>query len=158
MSQIRIAKAVDTAAFPGATFVVDGSPPITQCEETLIADGVPEWTATESTITISISLAAIDVVGSICRIIDSASDNGDWDIIAQNGQILTLDHVFVGLPGIATAVLRETAGAYLTRSQASFQKYIETQSKAHTTKGGQLYTDITDPPINGACSNTWNPE
>ena len=69
-----------------------------------------------------------------------------------------MDHQTSGDEDFATVDVHDAGQAYLTRNQSSFQRFIENQSKAHTTKGGQLYTDITDPPMDDACSDTFNPE
>ncbi len=158
MGQIRTAKAGDLAAFPSSTFVINDTPPIAQCQETKIVDSNPSWTQTESTITILISLAAIDVVGKQLDIFDSPFDDGNYTVLAQNGQVLTIDHVFAGGAGISDAEIHDQAGPYLTRNESSFQRFIENEGQAHTTKGGQLFTDTPTPPMNAACSDTFDPQ
>lgn len=157
MSQIRTTKAVDVGAFPGSTFVIDGSPPISQCQETQIVDATPDWTAGLTTITITPSLAAIDVTGKKVTIFNSPNDDGTWNILSQNGQIITTNWTFIGPELGATATIHDAGQAYLTRNESSFQRFIEDQGKAHTTKAGQLYTDLADPPMDDACSDTWAP-
>ena len=159
MSQIRIAKRGDIGAFPGSKFVVDDTPPIAQCQETQFTVLGPSWPPSGSVITAAGStFDDISLLGKICTIAGSASDDGDYEVLAQTSTTLTIDHTFIGTEGVATVIVHDDLQAYLTRNKQSFAKYIDVNYKAYTIKGGQLYTDLADPPMDDACSDTWSPD
>ena len=63
----------------------------------------------------------------------------------------------IGIDGGATCIVHDDGQAYLTRDEQSFAMFIRDQSGPYTFKAGKLYTGITNPPLNAACSDTWNP-
>lgn len=158
MSQIRTAKAADLGAFPGSTFVIDGSPPIAQCQETQITSGGAFGFDGLSTIELFNAFIGIDLTAKQVTITLSNFNDGTYDILSNTDSILTVDYVFQGDDFDFTIAVKDPGQAYLTRNESSFQRFIESKSKAHTTKGGQLYTDLADPPMDDACSDTWSPE
>lgn len=157
MSQIRTAKAVDVGAFPGSTFVVNGTPPIAQCEESSINFLNATTTAGGNTLTkIGISIG-IDLSNKTVTIAAPPLNAGDYIILSNTDDVLTLATTTPNASAVNTGNIKDTGQAYLTRNESSFQRFIESEGKAHTTKGGQLFTDIADPPMDDACSNTFNP-
>lgn len=159
MSEIREAKNVDLGAFPGATFVVVDTPPIAQCQETQLTLLGCSWPPSGSLISIAgLTLDDIIIVGKKVTIAGTAADDGTYDILEQTTNTITIDHTFTGSDAGNTCIAHDTGQTYLTRNKQSFAKYIHDNSKAYTIKGGQLYTNIADPPMNGACSDTWSPK
>ena len=158
MSQIRIAKASDLRAFPGSTFVVDDTPPNTQCSETKITTNSASSTAGQPTLTKAAKFAGIDLAGKNVQIFAPPANVGNYLILSNTDDILTLATNVPTTSAGNDIDVTDSGQAYLTRNESSFQRFIESQSKAHTTKGGQLYTDITDPPMDDACSDAWNPD
>ena len=158
MSQIRIAKRGDVQAFPAAAFVIDGSPPIAQCQETQINEVNATITTGLYTITKVGAFAGIDLAGKKVIVSNSTSDNGVHNILSNTDDVLTTDHQFQDDEVDITISCFDFGQAYLTRNESSFIRFIESQGKAHTTKGGQLFTDVADPPMDDACSDTWSPK
>lgn len=158
MSQIRTAKAQDTEAFPGTKFVVNDTPPIAQCQEAQIVAINADSTEAGNTFTKVGAFAGIDLAGKIATETAVPPNSGDYTIISNTDDVLIVTPTTPVASGANLVTVHDPGQAYLTRNESSFTRYIENQSGAHTTKGGQLYTDITDPPMNGACSDTWAPE
>ena len=158
MSQIRTAKAGDVGAFPGSTFVVDGSPPIAQCQETQITLAGGLAVPGEYTITKVGLFAGINLAGKKVTLTAPPGDVGTFNILSNTDDVITTDHQMVDGGPVYAGTIHDAAQAYLTRNESSFQRFIEAQAKAHTTKGGQLFTDLADPPMDDACSDTWAPE
>ncbi len=157
MSQIRTAKVVDLGAFPGSKFVITDTPPITQCQESLISDPGIQFFLGDNIVFANRDTSDIDLTGKEVTIQNSPSDDGLYNILKHVGTNLTIDHIFIGNSGGALGSYHDVGEVYLTRNQTSFRKFIENEGKAHTTKGGQLYTDLTDPPMDDACSDLFNP-
>ena len=158
MAQLRNARSGDKSAFPGAVFVVEGTPPDTQCEEPVQGDTSISWTIGESIIRNVSGLNSNNFIGKDCEVYSSDSDDGHYDVLAQTDTTITVDHVFVGSSALAALDFRDAPGQTLTRTPAGFQQFIHSQGKAHTTKGGQLYTDIASGPLAPACSLLFNPQ
>lgn len=158
MSQIRTAKAVDIGAFPGSKFVVDDTPPIAQCQETKITAALCSITTGSPIITKAGAFVGIDLAGKEVVVTGTLDDNGTYGILSNTDNAITTDHNMQQSEFAVNITVQDIGQAYLTRNESSFIRYIENQSKAHTTKGGQLYTDLADPPMDDACTDTWNPE
>lgn len=159
MSQLRNAKAGDLEAFPGATFVVNDTPPETQCQETEITEINCQVSAGFPTITKIGAFIGIDLAG---KKVDTGNinppNNGTWNVLSNTDDVLTTDHVFTAGGAVATIDVYDLGQAYLTRNESSFQRFTENAGKAHTTKGGQLFVDVAAGPLAGACSDTFNPQ
>lgn len=147
----------DIDTFPGAVFEQVGDVPIAQCEETQIVDAGPVWTISQNTIVFAAAGVDINLIGKIITVANSASDNGDWTIIAQVDNTLTLNHTWIGAAAGADIVIHDTGQAYLTRNSQSFAQFIHDLGYAYTIKGGKLYTDCPNLTLADACTNTWNP-
>jgi len=158
MSQIRIAKAGDVGAFPGSAFVVDGSPPIAQCQETEIASATGISQAGSPILTDVGEFVGIDLTNKQIEIFNPLPNRLTANILSNTDDTVTLDTNIPAADPVNDYAIRDPGQTYLTRNQSSFQRFIEDQAKAHTTKGGQLFTDLADPPMDDACSDTWNPE
>ena len=158
MGQLRVARSSDKAAFPGAAFVVEGTPPITQCEELTQSDSSVDWTIGESVIRNVSQLNQNNVIGKTVEISSSASDDGFHTILGQTDTTLTIDHTFIGSSATVIIDITDAPGQNLTRTPAGFQQFIHNAGKAHTTKGGQLFTDIASAPLAPACSITFDPQ
>lgn len=158
MSQIRIAKAGDLGAFPGSTFVVDDTPPISQCQETqIVATGCQALMDT-AIIHKALVGVGIDLTGKKAVVVGTTGDDGTYNVLSNTDGTVTIDHTFTDNELFFTTTIKDAAGAYLTRNQSSFTRFIQNQGNAYTTKGGQLFTDLTDPPMDDACSDTWSPD
>lgn len=158
MSQIRTAKAGDVGAFPGSAFVVDDTPPIAQCQETQISEVEGEITNGQYTLTQVGVFAGLDLTGKTVTIAHPVPEIGTYNILSNTDDVITTDHQFGTTNGSTDYTIQDPGQAYLTRNESSFQRFIENQGKAHTTKGGQLFTDLADPPMDDACSDTFNPQ
>ncbi|MCK5480829.1 MAG: hypothetical protein KAJ06_06770 [Gammaproteobacteria bacterium] len=157
MSELRAAKSGDHGSFPGSTFVVDDTPPNTQCQESPIAaaDGL---SITDDTIISDVeAFLGIDLTGKKVTVTAPPADVGTFNILSNVGNIIFTDHVFIETGPNVNYSVHDAGQAYLTRNESSFTRFIENEGKAHTTKGGQLFTDIENPPLADACSDTFNP-
>ncbi|MBA7709905.1 hypothetical protein ES703_118831 [subsurface metagenome] len=157
MSQIRQAKVGDSQAFPGSAFVINNTPPIAQCQESQTADVNCTIATGPKTITKIGAWAGLDLAGKKVTVTNTLIDDGEFNIISNTDDVLTTDHSFGRDEATVTTACHDNGQAYLTRNESSFTRFIENQGNAHTTKGGQLFTDLTDPPMDDACSDTWNP-
>lgn len=158
MSQIRAAKAIDTGAFPGSTFVINNTPPITQCQESQLVVANVDIATAQKTITKIGAFAGINLSGKKVTVAGSTADDGTYEILSNTNDILNTDHTFIFTETFTGITIHDPAQAYLTRNESSFTRFIENEGKAHTTKAGQLYTNLPDPPMNDACTDTWNPQ
>lgn len=159
MGQVRTAKTGDLNAFPGTAFVIDDTPPAAQCTEVQITLAAPTFVPAGNAITSAVPrMTDISVIGKKATIAGSPSDDGTYDITAETDSTITIDHTFVGNDGGCAVTCHDSGQAYLTRNMQSFAKYIHNQGAAYTIKGGQLYTNIADPPIDAACTTVWNPQ
>lgn len=157
MSQLRTANAGDRTAFPGSTFVIDETPPITQCQEAQISEINASFVSGQVTITKVGAFVGIDLTGKTVTVSGTVQDNGTFNILSNVDDVITTDHTWFGNDNFATITVQDPGEAYLTRNESSFTRFIENESRAHTTKGGQLFTDTPSPPMNNACSDTFDP-
>lgn len=157
MGQIRTARPIDLNSFPGSTFSVDDTPPIAQCQETQIAAPTVSTTVGLYTITKAAAFAGINLAGKKVTVSGSLADDGTYNIISNTDDVLITDHAFQTTESTATATCHDDGQAYLTRDSNSFARYAESQSAAYTFANRRLYTDIADPPMNDACTDTWSP-
>lgn len=158
MAQLRTAKAGDVGAFPGSTFVIDDTPPITQCQESQITAINCLIAAGLNTIQRPSNFSGIDLTDKKVTVTNTLVDDGIYDILSNDDDFLHTSHTFANDDATTTIAVHDAGQVYLTRNESSFQRFIENSSKAHTTKGGQLYTDVADPPLNNACSDTFDPQ
>lgn len=158
MPQLRTAKAGDVGAFPGSNFVVDDTPPNTQCQETQIT-GIDGLSITDDIIVSDIeAFVAIDLAGKKITITAPPADVGTFNIISNAPNLVFTDHVFIETGPNVVYSIHDPGQAYLTRNESSFVRFIENEGRAYTIKGGQLFTDTPSPPMNTACSDTFNPQ
>ena len=158
MSQIRTAKSNDVAAFPGSKFVIDGTPPDTQCKEPQIASFAATIVNGLPTMTEIGLFAGIDLTGKEVQVFAPPASAGIYAVLSNTDDAITTDHTFTEDSGAAAATVQDPGENFLTRNESSFTRYIENAGQAHTTKGGQLFTDIPDPPMDDACTTTFNPD
>ena len=158
MSQLRTAKAVDVGAFPGSTFVVDDTPPIAQCQEAQISQVNATVLILQFTIDKTGAFAGINLAGQKVTVTNTIADNGTYNVLSNDDDCLTTDHEFQANDASTTITVQDAGETFLTRNEPSFQRFIENKGKAHTTKGGQLYTDVASVPMADACSDTFDPQ
>lgn len=158
MGQLRAAKASDRGAFPASTFVVDDTPPITQCQETKLSATTCTITAGMPTITKVAAFIGIDLAGKEVVIANVGPDDGTYNILSNTDDVLITDHTFAFSETTGIIDVQDVGQVYLTRNESSFTRFIENEAQAHTTKGGQLFTDTPSPPMNAACSDTFDPQ
>lgn len=158
MSQIRTAKASDVGAFPGSRFVVDHTPPIAQCQESQLSGNNGITLAGQAFLTEAGAFAGVDLAGKQVTVLGPPPNSGLKTILSNTDDTIIVDSPYNAEDNNNGWTVQNTGQVYLTRNESSFQRFIESQSKAHTTKGGQLYTDLPDPPMDDACSDTWNPQ
>ena len=158
MSQLRTAKAVDVQAFPGSTFVVDDTPPIAQCQESQLVEALVPLSSGDNFLEKAGIFTGINLAGKKLDITASTNNDGTFNVLSNTDDIVIIDHTISGPPGTCTLTVHDVGQAYLTRNEPSFQRFIENEGQAHTTKGGQLFTDTPSPPMNAACSDTFDPQ
>ncbi|KKN03865.1 hypothetical protein LCGC14_1103420 [marine sediment metagenome] len=157
MSQIRTAKLADINAFPASSFVIDGIPPIAECQETEIAGATGITTALGFTLTEVGFFAGINLAGKTLSISSPPGNIGDYVVASNTDDVLTLETSTPDASTVNVYTVHDPAQVYLTRDEESFLRYIQENSAAHTNVNGRVYTDLADPPMNAACSDTWNP-
>lgn len=147
----------DPENFPGATFVIDGTPPIAQCkeEEPEILNG--SITNGQPTITKVGAFTQFDLTGKTVSVAWPLSQLGTYNILSHTDDILTTDHTFTLTSAAVTAYCQDPGQSYLTRTENSFARYLQSIGAPYTFKGGKLYTSNPDPPMGDACELTWNP-
>lgn len=158
MAQIRTAKVGDVQSFPGATFVIDNTPPIAQCQETQITFVAADITNGSPVITKPVSFEAIDLAGKTVTVSAPPGSVGTYNIISSTHTSITTDHTFTETSAVCAGTCQDAGQAYLTRNESSFQRFLNSFPFPHTTKGGQVFTSAPNPPLNLACSDTFNPD
>jgi len=157
MAELRTAKPVDTGSFPACSFVIDGTPPIAQCQETEIAGATGTTTAAGSTMTDVGAYAGINLAGKTLQITAPVGNIGDYVVNSNTDDVLTLATTTPDASAVNVYTVKDTGQTYLTRDEASFIRFIEANGGAFTKVNGQVYTDIASPPLNAACSDTYAP-
>lgn len=157
MSQIRTARGSDIQSFPAASFVIDGSVPETQCQEAQIDEVAGSITTGLDTITDPGAFTAINLAGKKVTVTAPVGEAGTFNVLSNTDDVLTTDNTFGATDPATAYTVHDDAQVYLRRNEDSFIRYIEANSKAFAKVNGQLYTDTADPPMNAACSDTWNP-
>jgi len=158
MSQLRLAKATDLHDFPGCASVVVDTPPEAQCQEAQIDEAAGTTTAGGYTLTEVGKFAGIDLAGKILSITAPANNVGDYTILSNTDDILTLATPTTDASAVNAYTVHDSGQAYLTRNEASFIRFVENLGNAHATINGQLYTDVATGPLAAACSDTYAPE
>jgi len=158
MAELREARPADLELFPGCTYVVDGSVPEAQCEETEIAIADGDMTDTLYTITKVGGFAGFDLAGKKVTVTAPIGEAGTFGIVSNTDDVITTDNQFgtTDAGGVAFTC-HDTGQTYLTRNESSFERFIQEASKAHTRIGGVLFTDVAAGPMAGACSDTFAP-
>lgn len=158
MGQLRLAKQMDLEAFPGCAAVVDDTPGEAQCQETEISGATGTTTLNGDTLTDVGAFVGIDPAGKILTITAPVANVGDYTILSNTDDVLTLATTTPEASAVNVYTVHDTAQTYLTRSEASFIRFIENLGNAHTTINGQLYTDVLTGPLANACSDTYAPD
>ncbi len=158
MSQLRLAKASDTRSFPGCASVVVDTPPEAQCQETEISGATGTTTAVGFTMTDVAAYAAIDLAGKTLQITAPVGNIGDYVVASNTDDVLTLLTSTPDASAVNVYTVKDTGQTYLTRSESSFARFVESLGNAHTTIGGRLYTDVATGPLAAACSDTYSPD
>ncbi len=157
MSEIRTAKAVDLGSFPGCSFVVDDTPPIAQCQEAQIDESAGAITSGLAIITEAGKFIGIDLTGKKVTVTLPAPEAGTYNALSNTDDVLTTDNTW-GTTDAATAyTVHDDAETFLTRNEDSFIRYVAENSGAYTKVNGVMYTDLADPPMDAACSDTFSP-
>lgn len=157
MAEVRTAKPVDLSSFPGCAHVIDNTPPIAQCQEAEITGAAGAITNTENTITDVGAFAGVDLAGKEVVVTLPAGEAGTYAILSNTDDVIVTDNSFGVSDGAVGYAVHDVGQAYLTRNESSFIRYIQANSGAFTKVNGQVYTDLADPPLNAACSDTWAP-
>ncbi len=158
MGQLRNANAQDRNAFPGAIFAVQNTPPITQCREPPISQLAVTSIAGQPTLDKPNGWPNVDLAGKKCTIQVPVPNEGIYTILSNTDDQLILTTNLAASSGANNPLVHDFAGTFITRSVPSFIRHIESEGKAHTCKGGQLYTNIENAPMSGACSVTFDPQ
>lgn len=158
MGQLRLAKQMDLKAFPGCLSVVDDTPPEAQCQEAQIDESAGTIANGPVTITEATKFVGFDLAGKSVTVTAPVGEIGTYGVIGNTDDVLTTDHAFGEASAVTEYTVHDTGQVYLTRNQSSFQRFVENLGNAHTTVGGQLYTDVATGPLAGACSDTYAPD
>ena len=147
----------DPESFPDAKFAAEGDLPITQCEETQSLEMGCTSVGGSAILTKAGAWTGYDLTGKICTIQGVPINNGDYTILSNTDNTLTL-HTHLGQTSdLNVATCHDTGQAYLTRNVPSLIRFIENEGYAYTIKGGLLYTNCPNVPLQNACSNLWDP-
>lgn len=157
MSQLRLAKAIDLEDFPGCAAVVVDTPPEAQCQEAQIDEAAGTIADGPVTITDVGAFTGIDLAGKKVTVTAPVGEAGTYGVVSNTDNVLTTDHAFGEASAVCAYTVHDTGQAYLTRNESSFQRFIENLGNAHTTRNGQLYTDVQTGPLAAACSDTYSP-
>ena len=158
MGQLRLAKAMEIAAFPGCEAVVDDTPGEAQCQESQVVALTCDTVNLEYNVTKVGAFVGIDLTDKKVTITNSSTDDGEYTIVSNTDDILVTDHQFTTTEALATATCHNAGNAFLTRSESSFIRFIENLGNAHSTLNGQLYTDVATGPLADACTDTYSPD
>lgn len=158
MSQLRLAKAMDLAAFPGCLSVVDDEPGEAECQESQIVAATVDIVSGQVTVTKVGAFVGIDLAGKKVTISLSSTDDGEYNILSNTDDVLTTDHSFTTTEAIATATCHNEGNAFLTRNESSFVRFVENLGNAFSFINGQLYTDVATGPLADACTDTYAPD
>ena len=158
MSQLRLAKAIDLAAFPGCAAVVNDEPPETECQETEIAGAAGSITTGLSILTDVGAFTGINLTGKILTVTAPVGEAGDYTILSNTDDVITIAETWGATDAAVAYTVHDEGQAYLRRNESSFTRFIENLGNAHTTVNGQLYTDVATGPLADACSDTYAPD
>ena len=89
-----------------------------------MVDGRPDWGVGFSVINFTTPREGMHFVGKIATVANSISDDGDYNIIAHNNTLVTVDHVFTGGDAGSDVTIHDAAGPYLTRTPPDFETFI----------------------------------
>ena len=158
MGQLRLAKATDLESFPGSLSVCDDAPPEAQCQEAQIDESAGAISSGPVIITDVGAFAGIDLAGKKVTVTVPVGEAGTYGVISNTDDVLTTDHAFGEVSAVVEYTVHDDGQVYLTRNESSFIRFAENLGNAHTTIGGQLYTDVATGPLAGACSDTYAPD
>lgn len=158
MAYINKITTPDMDTFPGAVFEQTGDVPIAQCQETQIDKiGTGNTDGSTAKLTDGAAFTGFDLAGKILSISAPPGNVGDYTVISNDNNILTLASTPPASSGVNSYTVHDTGQAYLTRDINSFAEFIHNAGYAYTIKGGKLYTDCPNLTLADACSTTWNP-
>ncbi len=149
---------LDPQAFPGATFELTGTVPVSQCSEAKI-EGADATTQTLPGYSLKDpgAFAGFALAGKVCTITASVGGNtGDFDIDGNTDDLIAL----IQDPGVGDPVeyyVHNGAELILTRDIPSFAQFIHDAGYAYTIKGAKLYTDIPSGQLKDACTILFDP-
>ncbi len=158
MGQLRLAKATDLNAFPGCAAVIDDTPPVAQCQEAQIDEAAGAVATGQPQITDVAAFVGIDLADKKCTVTVPIGDAGTYAVLSNTDDVLITDHDFGEVSAVAEYTVHDDGEVFLTRNESSFTRFVENLGNAHTTVGGQLYTDVATGPLADACSDTYNPD
>ncbi len=157
MSELRSAKSGDLRAFPGSKFVIQDTPPITQCQETQIAGDRGFTGGLNNRLRDNEKFVGIDLTGKILTITSPPGNAGDYTVLSNIDRDIFVDTDLTTNSNDNVYTVHDPGQTYLTRNQSSFLRFIAEEDRAYTIKGGVLFTDVPDPPMEDACSDTFAP-
>lgn len=143
--------------FPSSQYAIAGDVPKFQCRESQITFVNAVIFAGQTLILRVGAFAAIDLTGKKVTVTAPAPDVGLYNVLSNTNDRLFTDHTFIGAGPACAASVHDTGQLFLTRNLPSFQRYIESQARSHTTKGGILYTNTPTVEMQNACSLAFNP-
>ncbi len=149
---------MDKKAFPGSTFVVNDTPPATQCTEDDIILFASITTAGQPFLTQVARFAGIDLAGKNLFLAVPPANAGNYTVISNTDDVLTVTPNFPATDAGNGGFVSDPSEALLTRSVQSFTRFIQANGAAHTSKAGQLFTNLPDPPMDDACTLVFDPD
>lgn len=158
MGQLRLAKAMDLAAFPGCLSVVDNTPPIAECQEAQIDEAAGSITTGLTVIDDVGAFIGINLAGKKVTVTAPVGEAGTYNILSNTDDQIVTDNTWGATDPATAYTCHDDLQTYLTRDEASFVRFVENLGNAHSTINGQLYTDVATGPLANACSDTYSPD
>lgn len=156
----RIASNTDDIIFTLDPFPVDGGPAFGAVHEdgpaALVSDTGASVVATPF-LTDPGHWVAGQHDGREVNIMFPAGNVGTYTIIASDNVRLTLDRNLTVTDATNQYTIQNPGQSNLTRNASSFRRFIESQSRSHTTKGAILYTNTPTAEMQNACSVVFAP-
>lgn len=143
--------------FPRAQFEIVNEIPITQCKDAVLDITGGALNKTLKTITLVGAFLSYDLTGHIAKVTNPGPAIGEYPILSNDPDTLFIDVVGAGTFGFITGRVKHPDGEYITRNVNSMARYIRANGGTYTIKGGNLYTDMPPPALDGACSIDWFP-
>lgn len=147
----------DIQAFPGATYEIDGDVPAAQCQEQRPQGPFYSISIGSPNVVQAGMFAEYDLTGKKIDILSTVSNNGTYNVLSNTDDYVVTDHIFTENDATVSIIVYDTGEVYITRNEASFLRFIQVQGATYTIKGGKIFTNLANPPMEDACTIAFNP-